>query len=113
LHNECDKYPFFCSACEDESCEHEHQHKDKITSIGFKELIKRLITERKPPEAMEKAADGYKVSLQELLKNVTEFVNAETKSVDEAMKKTQELEEADEKVIQKLKDKKYQEIKGK
>lgn len=36
LCEECQDYPFFCSSCEDSSCEIAHQHEDKLISVSYK-----------------------------------------------------------------------------
>jgi hypothetical protein len=37
LSDSCESYPFFCSNCEDSSCETPHQHDDdKLVSVSYK-----------------------------------------------------------------------------
>ena len=55
LSEECQDYPFFCSSCEDSSCEIAHRHEDKLISVSFKEFTKRVLRERKPSDPLENA----------------------------------------------------------
>jgi hypothetical protein len=60
LSEECEEHPFFCSDCDDSSCEIAHQHSDKLVSVSFKEFTKRVLRDRKPIEPLNEAITSYR-----------------------------------------------------
>lgn len=84
LSEDCESYPFFCSNCEDSSCEISHQHDDdRLVSVSYKEFTKRVLRERKPVDALSDAMSSYRDVLEKLKENVTEFIEKELATLEE------------------------------
>lgn len=112
LCEQCEEYPFFCSNCEDSSCEIAHQHQDKLISVSYKEFTKRVLKERKPIDSLGEAMESYKAVLEKLKEDVSQFIEKELAQLDEITKKAEEIPPEDQQLIGKLKNHQYQGLTG-
>lgn len=113
LSDSCEEYPFFCSNCEDSSCEIAHQHDDdRLISVSYKEFTKRVLRERKPTDKLAEAISSYRDILEKLKENVSEFIEKELNSLEEIENNCAEIDPEDEELIKKLKSQQYKEFTG-
>ena len=93
LNPNCEEYPFFCTICEEDDCEIVHHHGGKLSSMGFKEYLKKVIKDKRIDQELEEALDKYQECLTKLKKDVEEFVEKQMNEIEEIRKKAEEMEE--------------------
>ena len=113
LSSKCQLHPFFCTACDQPSCQTMHTHEDKPTSISFKEFTKRVLKQPKPIEQLSQAMSSYKQILQKLKMDVNQFVQKQLEQLEQIQKNVCYVPEEDQVLIGRLKFTQYEGFNGK